>query len=84
MRRIRPASWKLHGTIGQRGSFWVKATQATSYLLFSPVSLTQRWQSRKEFLLVLKRVGQHHEKSTDNTQVTKEEREIEQETVSEA
>lgn len=52
--------------------------------LLSPVGFAQRRESSEQLLLVLKRVGQNHEQSADDTEVSEEEGEVEEQAVAEA
>ena len=45
--------------------------------LLSPVSLADRRQTREELLLVLQRVREDHQKSTDDREIAEEEGEVE-------
>lgn len=51
--------------------------------LFLPVHLTDAWQAREQLLLGSQALAEHHEQSSDHGQVPEEEREVEDEAVTE-
>jgi hypothetical protein len=74
MRRIRPASWKLKVRRRCRPC-------ARGHSLLSSVSLADRGETSEQLLLVLERVGEDHEQTSDDTEVSEEEREVEEQPV---
>lgn len=52
--------------------------------VLASVSLAQSGQASEELLVLLQRVGENHEKSSNNTKIAKEERKVEKETVTNA